>query len=106
MEDAGLDTFSCVTDDIAIELASSNPAFDAVLGDGIDVDIVNRVRGLADPDRAGTPIVILASYHATDEDAGAAMAAGAAAYLTRPVVGKELVDAVRAALTSDDGPGG
>ena len=64
LEDAGLDVVTCSVDDIAIELASSHPAFDAVLGDSIDPLVSRRVRNLADPDRAATPIVVLAPYNA------------------------------------------
>ncbi len=99
LEDSGLEIVTCSSDDVAIELASSFPAFDAVLGDSIGEPVVRRVRNLADPDRAATPIVILAPYHANDADA--VMTAGATSYLTRPIAEHDLVGAVRAVLTDD-----
>ena len=101
LEDAGLDVVICSVEDIAIELASSHPAFDAVLGDSIDPLVSRRVRGLADPDRATTPIVVLAPYNAGQGAAEAAVANGATAYVTRPVIEHELVKAIHAVLPEE-----
>ena len=101
LEDSGLEILMCSFDDVAIEMASAFPAFDAVLGDSISDLVVRRVRNLADPDRAATPIVILAPYQATDTEADAVMAAGATSYLTRPIAEHELVGAVQAVLPDD-----
>ena len=102
LEDSGLEIVTCSSDDVAIELASSFPAFDAVLGDSIGEPVVRRVRNLADPDRAATPIVILAPYHADDTESDAVMTGGATSYLTRPIVEHDLVGAIRAVLPDDD----
>ena len=101
LEDAGLDVVTCSVEDIAIELSSSHPAFDAVLGDSIDPLVSRRVRDLTDPDRAETPIVVLAPYNAGEGAAEAAFANGATAYVTRPVVEHELVKEIHAVLPEE-----
>ena len=101
LEDSGLEIVMCSFDDVAIELASSFPAFDAVLGDSVGDVVVRRVRNLADQDRAATPIVVLAPYQAAEGDADAVMTAGATSYLTRPIVEHELVAAIHAVLPDD-----
>jgi DNA-binding response OmpR family regulator len=95
LEDWGFETAICPVDEMAIEMASSVPPFDAVLGDSIGGPVVRRVRNLADPDRAATPIVILAAYDATDSNGTEALAAGASYHLSRPIVEHELVSAIR-----------
>ena len=97
-----MEIVTCSFDDVAIELASSFPAFDAVLGDGIGEPMVRRIRNLADPDRAATPIVILAPYNAAEKESDTAVAAGATSYLTKPIAETDLVGAVRAVLPDDD----
>lgn len=94
LEDAGFEIVACPVDDIAIELASSFPAFDAVLGDRIDSTVVRRVRNLADPDRAATPIVILAPQDGDDDAQAIAGDAGPSIHLSTPVAEQKLVEAV------------
>ena len=101
LEDAGLDAVTCSVEDIAIELSSSHPAFDAVLGDSIDPLVSQRVRNLTDPHRAATPIVVLAPYNAGHGAAEAALANGATSYVTRPVIEHELVNEIHAVLSEE-----
>jgi DNA-binding response OmpR family regulator len=105
LEDSGFDVVTCPVDEMAIELASSFPPFDAVLGDGIGGKVVRRVRNLADQGRATTPIVILGAYEATESDETEALAAGATLYLSRPIVEQELVSAIRD-VVAGKGPAG
>ncbi|MFQ5556664.1 MAG: hypothetical protein ACE5GB_04025 [Acidimicrobiales bacterium] len=104
IENAGHDTGACRGEDVAVELSSAMPRFDVVLGDAIDVATVSRVRSLSEDDRAATPIVVLAAENATDASREAILAAGAGAWLRRPIAAAELVDAVEnaAAGASDD----
>jgi DNA-binding response OmpR family regulator len=94
LEDAGFEIVTCPIDDIAIELASSFPAFDAVLGDRIDRTVVRRVRNLADPDRAATPVVILAPQDAEYDAPDDSDDAGPSIHLSRPIAERDLVRAV------------
>jgi DNA-binding response OmpR family regulator len=102
LEDAGFEIVTCPVDDIAIELASSFPAFDAVLGDRIDSTVVRRVRNLADPDRAATPVVILARQDVDADALGDVGDAGPSIHLSMPISEHELVRAVSEVMPEPD----
>jgi DNA-binding response OmpR family regulator len=70
---------------------------DVVLRGTSGLDLCQKVR--SDPDMTDLPIVIVSNLGAP-EDIAAGMAAGADAYLTKPIFQDELLDAVQQGLRS------
>jgi DNA-binding response OmpR family regulator len=96
LERHGFIASSVAIGEAAGAISSASPALDLIVVD-IEIEVVRSIRLLADPDRARTPVVVLGAIDSDDDMTDDATAAGATAWINRPVDDTELLAGLRAA---------
>jgi response regulator NasT len=96
LEREGFVASSAAIDEAAATITAASPAPDLIVVD-TEIEPVRSIRLLADPDRARTPVVVLGAIDTDDDMADDAAAAGATAWIARPVDDTDLLAGLREA---------
>ena len=96
LEREGLIASSAAIAEAAATITAASPAPDLIVVD-TEIEPVRSIRLLADPDQARTPVVILGAIDTDDDMTDDAAAAGATAWIARPVDDTDLLAGLREA---------
>ena len=92
---SGIDARPARAEVAAVRANDDEPAL--VLVD-TELTVVRSIRSLADPKRAGVPVVVLGAEHAGPDATDEAIAAGATHYVSRPITDAVLINGIRTIL--------
>jgi response regulator NasT len=96
LERDGFVASSAAIDGAAAALTAASPTPDLVVVD-TEIEPVRSIRLLADPDKARTPVVVLGAVDLDDDLTDEAEAAGATAWIARPIDDTDLLAGLREA---------